>query len=185
VLTIGRTLEDAKVAAVAGNEFRLSDLEQTERVVSTAKRGARMSWTYAAADGPATAQFGLRGLSAALKWIECMGQAATGPELGTRPPLDFTPEPAKGEGAKRFSSSLAARYRGITNPVTIAADLRGQGLDCSTPAGAAGVTECQKIAEVPNTACFDVWRASHDIDDSPPVRGDYARRCMGAIPSNP
>jgi hypothetical protein len=184
-ITIGRTVEEIAVQAVAGNEFRLSDPAQADRILARAKRGVKLAWTYPAAGGPATGEFGLRGLTAALKWVDCMGGktgAAAAPDLSKRAPLNFTPEPDKGANAKLFSKSLAARYKGVDDAAVIVADMRAQGLDCTPPAGAAGVTECQRVQEVQNTACFDVWRASHDIDDKPPLQGDYARRCLGALP---
>lgn len=53
------------------NVFRLAQAA-TPDLIDRMKRGRTLSWTYASERGPATATFSLRGLTAALAWIDCM-----------------------------------------------------------------------------------------------------------------
>jgi len=57
------------------NEFRVSDPILTRSLVSGLRRQRIARWTYASADGPAEAYFSLRGMTAALDWIDCRGRA--------------------------------------------------------------------------------------------------------------
>jgi hypothetical protein len=55
------------------NEFRVSDPVLTRSLVSGLRRQRIARWDYAAAGGPAEVYFPLRGMTAALNWIDCMG----------------------------------------------------------------------------------------------------------------
>jgi hypothetical protein len=60
------------------NEFRVSDPILTRSLVSGLRRQRIARWTYPSADGPVEAYFSLRGMTAALNWIDCRGAAASG-----------------------------------------------------------------------------------------------------------
>lgn len=75
-LTIGADTVDLVSAALnanSANEFRVSDQAVTDDVVNRLKAGRAARWTYQAENGPASATFPLRGMTAALAWIECIG----------------------------------------------------------------------------------------------------------------
>lgn len=57
----------------SSNEFRVSDPVLTRSLVSGLRRQRIARWTYPSAQGPAEAYFPLRGMTAALDWIDCMG----------------------------------------------------------------------------------------------------------------
>jgi hypothetical protein len=59
-----------------GNEYRVSDPILTRSLVSGLRRQRIARWNYASADGPAEAYFSLRGMTAALNWIDCRGAGA-------------------------------------------------------------------------------------------------------------
>lgn len=58
------------------NEFRVSDPILTRSLVSGLRRQSIARWNYPSADGPAEAYFSLRGMTAALDWIDCRGAVA-------------------------------------------------------------------------------------------------------------
>lgn len=55
------------------NEYRVSDPILTRSLVSGLRRQRIARWNYRSADGPAEAYFSLRGMTAALDWIDCRG----------------------------------------------------------------------------------------------------------------
>lgn len=55
------------------NEFRVSDPILTRSLVSGLRRQRIARWNYPSAEGPAEAYFSLRGMTAALDWIDCRG----------------------------------------------------------------------------------------------------------------
>lgn len=57
------------------NEFRVSDPILTRSLVSGLRRQRIARWSYRSASGPVDAYFSLRGLTAALNWIDCRGGA--------------------------------------------------------------------------------------------------------------
>ena len=66
----------SKLKAIAGNEYRIADQPIADDVVKRLRAGRSMRWTYQSETGPARATFSLRGMSAALDWIDCMGRGA-------------------------------------------------------------------------------------------------------------
>ncbi len=60
------------------NEFRVSDPILTRSLVSGLRRQRIARWTYLSDGGPVEAYFSLRGMTAALNWIDCRGAAASG-----------------------------------------------------------------------------------------------------------
>jgi hypothetical protein len=56
------------------NEYRVSDPILTRSLVSSLRRQRIARWNYPSADGPAEAYFPLRGMTAALNWIDCRGR---------------------------------------------------------------------------------------------------------------
>jgi hypothetical protein len=59
--------------SLAANEYRVTDNAMAESMVAELKRARTARWTYASTSGAANATFPLNGLTAALKWIDCMG----------------------------------------------------------------------------------------------------------------
>jgi hypothetical protein len=57
----------------SGNEYRLSNQDVADDVVARLKRAREARWTYQSDAGASTAIFPLRGMTAALIWIDCMG----------------------------------------------------------------------------------------------------------------
>jgi hypothetical protein len=58
-----------------GNEYRVSDPILTRSLVSGLRRQRIARWNYMSSHGPAEAYFPLRGMTAALNWIDCRGAA--------------------------------------------------------------------------------------------------------------
>jgi len=58
-----------------GNEFRVSDPILTRSLVSGLRRQRIARWNYPSTSGRAEAYFSLRGMTAALNWIDCRGGA--------------------------------------------------------------------------------------------------------------
>jgi hypothetical protein len=173
----------AAVNATAGNEFTLTDTQQTAALVAAARASRSLRWTFTNDKGGLeAAEFSLRGMAKALDWIACMGkpQSAALPEQFAA--IDYTIKGGEAATSKRFQAELNRRYGQMTNLVAIQSDMQYQGMDCREPAGAPGILECQRTRPVGETPCFDVWRAIVDPQTKPAVQGDYARRCMGAMP---
>jgi hypothetical protein len=57
----------------SSNEYRLSSEDMADDVVARLKRAREVRWTYRSVAGASTATFPLRGMTAALAWIDCMG----------------------------------------------------------------------------------------------------------------
>lgn len=57
------------------NEFRVSDPILTRSLVSGLRRQRIARWNYRSVSGQAEAYFSLRGMTAALNWIDCRGGA--------------------------------------------------------------------------------------------------------------
>lgn len=62
-----------QITSVSLNEFRL-DAARAEAVVTQLKAGRNARWTYVAAGADAEAVFPLRGMTAALAWIDCLAR---------------------------------------------------------------------------------------------------------------
>lgn len=59
----------------SANEFRIADQAVANDVVTRLKRARSARWTYTSDNGqPHTAIFPLRGVTAALAWVDCMGR---------------------------------------------------------------------------------------------------------------
>jgi hypothetical protein len=54
------------------NEYRVSSQAVADDLVARLKRGRTATWTYRSVAGPSSATFPLRGMTAALTWIDCM-----------------------------------------------------------------------------------------------------------------
>lgn len=54
------------------NEYRVTDAGVSETVVILLRKSREARWTYQSNVGPETATFPLRGMTAALKWIDCL-----------------------------------------------------------------------------------------------------------------
>lgn len=59
----------------SANEFQVTDQAVADDIVSRLKRGRVATWTYQSVAGRSQAEFPLRGMTAALTWIDCMGAA--------------------------------------------------------------------------------------------------------------
>jgi hypothetical protein len=80
-LSIGADTVDLASAALnanSGNEFRVGDQGVADDIVNRLKAGRTARWTYQGENGPASATFPLRGMTAALSWIDCMGDQHMG-----------------------------------------------------------------------------------------------------------
>lgn len=55
------------------NEFEIADPATVAAIVAALKAGRTAGWTYQSESAPVTARFGLRGMTAALAWIDCIG----------------------------------------------------------------------------------------------------------------
>lgn len=182
-VSAGRVIFQAAVTATAGNEFTLTDAKQTADLVAAARASRHLRWTFPTDKGGlASAQFGLRGMAKALDWIDCMGKpktAALPEQFGS---LNYAIAASEKETSRKFQADLKRRYGAMTNAAAIASDMQYQGLDCQESAGG---LDCQRTRPVDGTVCFDVWRARFDPAAKPTIEGDYARRCLGALPSKP
>ena len=77
ILTFPAEVNLANVIALkpqSANEFRITDQDVADDVVRRLKRARSARWTYTGEAGPHTANFPLRGMTAALTWIDCMGR---------------------------------------------------------------------------------------------------------------
>lgn len=55
------------------NSWRVNDQAVVDAIVADVKNARVARWTFPTADGQDTTEFPLRGMTAALKWIDCMG----------------------------------------------------------------------------------------------------------------
>jgi hypothetical protein len=63
-------------APVSINAFEITDPETVTAIVTTLKKSRTARWTYESETGPANAWFALGGLTEALEWIDCVGEAS-------------------------------------------------------------------------------------------------------------
>ena len=57
----------------SANEYRVTSETVADDLVNRMKKAREAGWTYRSVAGPATARFPLRGMTAALTWIDCVG----------------------------------------------------------------------------------------------------------------
>lgn len=71
----GQTIPlNGKIAqAGAVNEYAVSDAAVSETLVTFLRKSREARWTYQSNAGPSVAPFPLRGMTAALNWIDCVG----------------------------------------------------------------------------------------------------------------
>ena len=82
-----------------------------------------------------------------------------------------------------FQASVAARYPAPLPKETLLADLKSQGIDCTSYV--ADAFDCQRVIQAGETPCFDVWMVGIDAKDAAKSvleNVGYARRCLGASP---
>jgi hypothetical protein len=73
-IRVGRLALNAPTSAIAGNEFRIAERADIDAVVAAARKSRSLRWTYKTEDGIEAVSFGLRGMTAALTWIDCMSK---------------------------------------------------------------------------------------------------------------
>ena len=57
----------------SANEYRVTSETVAEDLVHRMRKARVARWTYRSVAGPSTADFPLRGMTAALAWVDCMG----------------------------------------------------------------------------------------------------------------